>query len=71
MKTILWIGVGAILLGTLIFGGYGLYGLSAFLLAEDIPLPIKAGSLAFLAGFIIIMLYLVIDRIKDIKEGKI
>ncbi|MCK4335785.1 MAG: hypothetical protein KAW40_03610 [Candidatus Aenigmarchaeota archaeon] len=68
MKIILWIGVGAILLGALLFGGYGL---SVFLSAEDIPLPIKAGSLAFLAGFIIIMLYLVIDRIKDIKEGKI
>lgn len=68
MKIILWIGVGAILLGALLFGGYGL---SAFLSVEDIPLAIKAGSLAFLAGFIIIMLYLVIDRIKDIKEGKI
>ncbi|NIO23197.1 MAG: hypothetical protein GTN38_04195 [Candidatus Aenigmarchaeota archaeon] len=68
MKTILWIGVGAILLGAFLFGGYGL---SVFLSAEDIPLPIKAGSLAFLAGFIIIILYLFIDRIKDIKEGKI
>ena len=68
MKTILWIGVGAILLGTLLYGGQGL---SFFLSDEDVPLSIKAGSLAFLAGFIIIMLYLVIDRIKDMKEGKI
>jgi len=68
MKTVLWIGVGAILLGAFLFGSYGL---SVFLSAEEIPLPIRAGSLAFLAGFIIIILYLIIDRIKDIKEGKI
>jgi hypothetical protein len=68
MKTVLWIGVGAILLGALLFGGYGL---SVFLSAGDIPLPIRAGSLAFLAGFIIIILYLVIDRIRDMKEGSI
>jgi hypothetical protein len=68
MKTILWIGVAAILLGALLFGGYGL---SIFLSSEDIPIPIRLGSMAFLVGFIIIIIYLAVDRIKDIKGGAI
>ena len=69
MKTIiLWIGVGAILLGALLFGGYGL---SIFLTSEEIPLAIRIGSLAFLAGFVIIIIYLAVDRIKDIRGGAI
>jgi hypothetical protein len=68
MKTVLWIGVGAILLGALL---YGSYGLTIFLSSEEIPLAIRVGSLAFLVGFIIIIVYLAIDRIKDIKGGAI
>jgi len=68
MKVILWIGVCAILLGALLFGAQGAL---SFFSDDEIPLTIKTGSIAFLAGFIIIMLYLVIDRLKDIKGGGI
>ena len=57
-----------VLLGVLIFLGYGLY---LFVLAEEIPVFIRTGVVAVVAGLVILLMSVIRDRISEHKGLKI
>jgi len=59
------IGLGLLIAGGLLLGGYGIYQL---LDAPDLPPAVLWGLLALMAGFVLLVLSLVQERIKDRKE---
>lgn len=59
------IGIGLLVLGIAILAGYGVY---SFLIIEEIPLIVRAGSAVIGIGIAVIIIALVRERMMDIKK---
>ncbi len=56
-----------VLFAAVVLAGYGVY---AFVQATDIPVLIRVGVVALIAGFLIILLSLVRERLLDIRRER-
>lgn len=52
-------------IGILLIAGFLLY---SFIWSSGIPLPVKIGIMTIILGVLIILIYLVIERIREVRK---